>query len=333
MARINHGALAVALTLAVAVPTACGDGGNGGGQDWVVVTDVAGLGDEGFNDLAYAGVQQAADELGGEAGVLESTEPAEYVPNLQQAVDGGASLVVAVGFALTDAVVEVASDNPEARFLLIDSVAAGQDGEPLQNVRSVTFREQEPAYLAGVVAGMTTEADRVGFVGGQQIPPVERFLAGFRAGLDATNPDASLAEVYIGSFADTARGRELARNHYDSGADVLFEVAGLGGLGTYEAARAEGPGHWVIGVDTCKDEVAPDNFLTAATKDVTGQVLAAARQLDDGSFEGGAVSVGLAEGAAGLCEDTFDDLPPDVRTAVQEAENAIVDGELTVPEG
>lgn len=298
---------------------------------WVMVTDQAGLGDQGFNDLAYAGLEAAAAELGGTPSVIESSEQAQYVPNLQQAVDDGATMTVGVGFLLTDAIVEVATANPDAAFVLIDAVAADADGNPLPNVASVTYKEQEAAYLAGVIAGLTTETDQLGFAGGIEIPPVVRFLKGFEAGLASVNPDATLEVAYAGAFDDPATVKELTAGFFDQGADVVFEVAGLGGLGAYEEATERGEGFWVVGTDTCKGALAPDNFLTSATKDVTGSVVRFAREVADGSFAGGVVNLGLADEAVGVCQDNFADLSPDIQAAVEEAAAAIAAGEITVP--
>ena len=219
----------------------------GGDYRWVMVTDQAGLGDQGFNDLAFAGVTQAAEELGGEAEAIESSEQAQYVPNLQQAVDSGATMTVGVGFLIVDAMVEVAQANPDARFVLIDAVAADEAGAPLPNVQSVTFREQEGAYLIGIIAGMTTKTNKIGFAGGLEIPPVVRFLRGFEQGLASVNPEATVEVAYVGNFEDPAATKELASGFYDSGADIVFEVAGLGGLGAYEEATERGAGFWVMG--------------------------------------------------------------------------------------
>jgi basic membrane protein A len=302
-----------------------------GDFSWVMVTDQAGLGDQGFNDLAYAGIQSAASEIGGKAQAIESTEQAQYVPNLTQAVEDGASLTVGVGFLITDAMVEVATANPDANFVMIDAVAADDAGTPLPNVASVTFKENEGAYLAGIIAGKTTKTNKIGFVGGLEIPPVVRFLKGFEAGLASVNPDATMDVAYVGGFDDPAKAKELTAGYYDAGADIVFEVAGAGGLGAYEEAKSLGPDHWVIGTDTCKDQLAPDNFLTSATKDVSGTVLKEAHAVADGTFEGGAVSLGLADDAVGVCDTTFSSLPADVQSAVTDAKVAIADGSITVP--
>ena len=258
---------------------------------WVMVTDQAGLGDEGFNDLAFAGITQAATELGGSGDVIESSEQAQYVPNLQQSVDAGANLTVGVGFLITDAIEEVAEANPDANFVLIDAVAdsaRGFDpGEPLPNVQSVLFAEHEAAYLAGIIAGMTTEANKLAYVGGIEIPPTVRFLSGFQQGVASVNSAAEVTVSWVGSFGDPTTGKELSGAAYDDGADIVFEVAGLSGLGAYEEAKDRGAGHWVLGTDTCKDQLAPDNYLTSATKDVAGSVFRAAQQVADGTFAGG----------------------------------------------
>lgn len=317
---------AAAETTVAAVPA------GGADRAWNMVTDQAGLGDKGFNDLAYAGLQKAASEFGGKAKAIESSEQAQYVPNLQQSVDSGATMTVGVGFLITDAMVEVATKNPDAKFVLIDAVAADKAGTPLSNVASVTFKENEGAYLAGIIAGKTTKTNKVGFVGGLEIPPVVRFLKGFEAGMKSVNPAATMQVAYVGNFADAAKAKELSKGYYDGGADIVFEVAGLGGLGAYEEAKSRGPGFWVIGTDTCKDQLAPDNYLTSATKDVSGAVFSEAKAITEGSFKGGALTLGLAEDGVGVCETTFSKLPQGVQDAVTKAKVDIKAGTVIVPD-
>lgn len=307
------------------------------GFRWVMVTDQAGLGDEGFNDLAFAGISQAASELGGEGDVIESSEQAQYVPNLQQSVDAGANLTVGVGFLITDAIEEVAEANPDSNFVLIDAVAdnaRGFDpGEPLPNVQSVLYNEHEAAYLAGIIAGMTTEADKIGFVGGIEIPPVVRFLSGFQQGVASVNSAAEVTVSWVGAFDDPTTGKELSAAAYDDGADIVFEVAGLSGLGSYEEAKDRGAGHWVIGTDTCKDQLAPDNYLTSATKDVSGAVFRAAQQVANGTFAGGVSVLGLSGGYVGVCEKTLGSLSAEIQDAVNAAVDGIKSGSIAVDPG
>jgi basic membrane protein A and related proteins len=298
---------------------------------WIMVTDQAGLGDKGFNDLAKAGVDQCATQFGGTSKAIESAEQAQYVPNLQQAVASGASLTVGVGFLIQDAMAQVALANPNSHFVLIDAVAVDSNKNPVPNVQSVQFKENEGAYLAGIIAGMTTKTNRFGFVGGIEIPPVVRFLTGFKAALKAVNPQARVDVAYVGSFNDPAKVKETADGFYGAGADVVFEVAGAGGLGAYEAAKARGKGFWVMGTDTCKQQLAPDEYLTSATKDVKGAVVRGGQQVVNGTFKGGSVTLGLADDAVGVCQATFDSLPQNIKDAVNKAKAAIKSGSLVVP--
>ncbi len=328
---------ALAALLALGLGTsACGsdsgpDEASAGGKPvFTMVTDQAGLGDQGFNDLAKLGIDEAAKKTGGQAKVIQSSEQAQYVPNLQQAVAGGSTLTIGVGFLLTDPIGEVAAANPDAKFVLIDATAVGADKKPLSNVASVNFKEQEAAFLAGIIAAKTTKAKRIGFVGGMESPPVERFLAGFKSGIKQVDPSIRLDTAYLGNFTDSAKAKELAKGFADAGADIVMEVAGSGGLGVYEAAKEKD--FWAVGTDTCKDSLAPDNYLTSATKDVAGVVASQSEAAANGTFKGGELRLGLAEDAVGVCEDTFGDLPKDVQDLVTKAKDAIKDGSVSVPD-
>ncbi len=317
-------ALATALT-AFAAPALAAD------YVWSMVTNAAGLGDQGFNDLAKLGVETSVKELGGRALVIQSNNQSQFIPNLQQAIASGSTVTTGVGFGIRDALTQVAIAHPDAKFTLIDAVAVGKDKKPLSNVASVTFRENEAAFLAGIVAAMTTKADRVGFIGGMETPPVVRFLSGYEAGLRYINPKIEVSVAYVGSFTEPAKAKELALGIYDLGADLIMDVAGGGGRGIFDAAKGLGKGHWVIGVDTCKGQFAPDNFLTSAVKDVSGAVVYANASAAKGAFKGGAVSLGLADHAVGLCKDNIATLSPKIMAKVEAATKAILDGSMKAP--
>ncbi|MBY5972679.1 BMP family ABC transporter substrate-binding protein [Ferrimonas balearica] len=324
---------ALALTLATALATSLSPLTAGAQEDaiWTMITDQNGLGDHGFNDLAKLGLDRSVEAFGGRAQVIQSTDQSQFVPNLLQAVAGGSTMVVGVGSLLNDAVTEVALDRPEAHFTLIDAVSVDDDGNPLPNVASVTFREQEAAFLAGMVAAMTTESDHIGFIGGMETPPVVRFLTGYTAGIATVDPEIEVAHAFVGSFRDPAKAKVLAEGMFDAGVDVIMDVAGGGGRGIYDAVITEGEGTWAISVDTCKGHLAPDNFLTAAVKDVAGAVFYENKALVEGTFEGGPQSLGLAEGAVGLCADNIDEIPADIMEKVEAAKAAIIAGDLVIP--
>ncbi|MFQ5855054.1 MAG: BMP family protein [Anaerolineae bacterium] len=292
---------------------------------FTMVTDQAGLGDQGFNDITWAGLQQAATDFNAEAKVVESTEQAQYVPNLTSLAQEDVNLIVGVGFLLVDAMQEVASANPDDMFALVDAAVEAP------NVRGLLFREQEGSFLGGIIAGMTTQTNKVGVVGGMEIPPVIRWIAGFEAGVKTANPDAEVLVTYAGTFTDPAKGKEIALSQYDQGADVIFEVAGGTGIGAFQAASERGAGVWVFGTDRCKFDLAPDNALPDVTKRVDVAVYTTAQAVSKGTFSGGAVTLGLKEGGMGLCEETYQNISADIQAKVEAAREMIIDGTLTPP--
>jgi basic membrane protein A len=293
---------------------------------WAMVTDQHGLGDQGFNDLAYAGMTRIVDTYGGEIKVIESTEQAQYVPNFSQLAEAGdVTLIAGIGFLLIDVMNEVAPQYPDQKFALIDAVV----DQP--NVASLVFRENEGAYLAGIITGLTTKSNIVGFAGGMETPPVIRFQAGYMAGIRSVNPDAEILVSYIGSFGDPARGKEVTQTLYDQGADIVFEVGGGSGLGAWEAAAERGEGVKIFGTDTCKNQLSPPNALPDVTKGVDSALFLTAGRVVDGTFEGGTQSFGLAEDGVGLCQETYPDVPEDIRAVVETAREMIINGDLVVP--
>jgi basic membrane protein A len=297
-----------------------------GAQDSLVVTmvtDTAGLGDQNFNDLAKRGLDRATEELGVEQAVIESRDAAQFVPNLVAAAESS-DLTIGVGFLLTDAVTAIAQQFPDKKFLLIDSVAEAD------NVASVLFREQEGAFLAGVVAGLMTETNTVGVVGGERIPPVIRYEVGFRAGVASVNPEAEVIVGYADTFGDPALGKELTIAQYDQGADIVFPVAGLTGVGSFEAAKEKGEGVWVIAADTDQSQLGAEFQLAVATKGVDTAVFTVTEQVVNDEFVGGIQSLGLAEEGVGLTSPGGF-VPDDVMAVVEQYKQAIIDGTVTPP--
>lgn len=299
-----------------------------GAQDAPVVTmvtDTAGLGDQNFNDLANRGGTQAAEEFGIEWRVIESIDATAYVPNLTAGAEQG-DLTVAVGFLLTDAIGEVAPQFPDDYFLLIDATSDAS------NVQSVLFKEQEAAFLVGVVSGLMTQTNLIGVVGGQRIPPVIRYEVGFKAGIQAVNPEAEFTISYADSFSDPALGQELAIAQFNQGADIVFPIAGQTGIGVYTAVQELGNlgEQWVLGADTDQDHLAPGFQLAVAQKGVDTAVLLACQQLVDGNFETGIRNLGLAEGGVSL-QTPGDRVPEDILAMAMAYEEMILDGSLVVP--
>ncbi|MER3436756.1 MAG: BMP family ABC transporter substrate-binding protein [Chloroflexota bacterium] len=290
-----------------------------------MVTDTAGLGDQNFNDLANKGGTDAARDFGITWKVIESQDASAYVPNLSAAAEQS-DLTVGVGFLLSDAINDVAAQYPDEWFLLIDSVAE----QP--NIQSVIFKEHEPSFLVGVAAGMVSKTGKIGIVGGIRIPPVIRYEVGFKAGVLAVRPDAEFSIAYADSFSDPAKGKELALAQFNQGADIVLPIAGLTGVGCYEAVKERNkPGtEWVIGADVTQDHLAPGFELCVSRKGVDFAVYDGCRQVVEGTFEGGIHNLGLKEGGVGF-EDPNNRVPEEVKGFIRAYQKMILDGTLTVP--
>jgi basic membrane protein A and related proteins len=333
-----------------------------------LVTDVAGRGDQSFNDSALRGLElwAAGKRYAGgrfvEASaaeraqsfppgipepkplpvtplVLQSKAPEDYEPNLQLLVDQGAALTIGVGYLLEPALEAVARRNPEARFVLIDSPLMDGQGRPftLPNVHTIVFREEEGSFLVGALAGLVTRTGKVGFVGGMEVPLIRKFEAGFRAGVMTTNPEAakSLFVSYTGSFDNVSAGKQVGQDLLAKGADVVFHAAGGDGLGVIQAvkeARARGRQAYVIGVDSDQSHVAPEAVLTSMVKRVDLAVYTATREAVEGSFRAGDLVLGLKEGGVGYAPVRLD-FPgkAEALAKVEALGKRVAAGELKVP--
>ena len=323
--RLDRRQLLAATGGAVLGAAALGSVTNVAAQDAItatLVTDTAGIGDQNFNDLANAGGQRAAEELGIEWKVLESQTQADYVSNLTLAVEQG-QIAVPNGFLLGDAVAEVAPQFPENYFVFIDAVAE------FDNVLNYLFKENEGAFLAGILAGLVTQSGQVGMVGGQQIPPVIRYEVGFAAGLMTTNPDATFTPSYADDFEDPALGKELTLALFDAGADIVLSAAGRTGTGCFDAANEKGSG-WIVAADTDQAHLGPDHQLCYVKKGVDEAVYQGIEHVVNGDFAGGTQNLGVLEGGMDLLgiHATID---PSFAEVVAIYKQAIIDGTIVVP--
>jgi len=256
-----------------------------------LVTDIGGLNDRSFNQLAYGGLQRAQKELGVQGRALTSRSNADYVPNLSSLAQQRYDLVIGVGFLMAEAMETVAKRFPQTNFAIVDSAQAAMKSKPA-NVRGLLFKEQEAGYLVGYLSGLYVEEQGgeqvISAVGGQKIPPVDRYIAGYEAGAEAANDGVRVLSGYSQDFVDQARCRELALNQIQEGSQVVFQVAGQCGLGALDAAKAEGAQG--IGVDADQSFLG-DHILTSALKKVDVAVFETARQVSEQQFKGGADTV------------------------------------------
>jgi basic membrane protein A and related proteins len=332
---------ALALVLGVGVFAGCGDddddaagGGSGATQEEKpaikvgVVTDIGGLDDRGFNQLANEGLERAKSELGIEGRVVTSDNNSDYVPNLSSLAQQQYDLVIGVGFLMGEAVNTVATRFPETNFATIDISQALLKDKPA-NVRGLIFRENEAGFLAGYVAGLYVKdqgGDQVvSAVGGQKVPAVDAFMAGYEAGAKEANPDVEVLTGYSQDFVDQAKCKELALNQIAEGSQVVFQVAGNCGLGALDAAKERDVAG--IGVDADQGYLG-EHVLTSALKRVDVAVFNAIKEAQDGTFQGGGDTVfDLKSDGVGLGELNADGQK--YAEQVEQVKEQIVSGEIT----
>lgn len=306
-----------------------------------MVTDVGGVDDKSFNQSAWEGVQAYGEEHGlsrGEGGFdyLQSKSDADYDTNLNLLLRRDFNLIFGIGFMMEDAMAAIAEENPDNQFAIIDASVEAD------NVVSVLFKEQEGAFLAGVAAAKMSQSGKIGFVGGVDIPVINRFEAGFVAGAKAVNPDIEIQSKYTAAFDKADLGKITANGMYSSGVDVIFHAAGATGNGVFSEAKERkkkdpNANVWVIGVDADQyEEGKVDDTtnvtLTSMLKGVNAAVVDISNKAKKGEFPGGeTLTYGLAEDGVKLA-DSRGAIPEDVQAVIDEYKEKIVSGEIVVPE-
>ncbi|HVG76264.1 MAG TPA: BMP family ABC transporter substrate-binding protein [Thermoleophilaceae bacterium] len=265
-----------------------------------LVTDIGGLNDRSFNFLANKGLEDAESQLGTQGRVFLSKSNGDYIPNLQTSAQQQNDLTISVGFLMGDATATVAKKFPNNDFAIVDFSAAALKGKPT-NVEGLLFKEQEAGYLAGYLAGLWAKdnnADTISSVGGQKIPPVDHYIAGYQKGAKDANPSIKTLNGYSQDFVDQAKCKEIALNQIAQGSKVVFQVAGQCGLGALDAAKEKKVQG--IGVDADQSYLGP-HILTSALKKVDVAVFDAIKSASDGKFKGGSdVIASVKSGGIGL---------------------------------
>ena len=330
-----------ALLLAVAglVIAGCGGGGDDNGDGVGVnpppvlevglIVDKGQLDDNGFNELAFKGLERAQSELSVEGRVIESASSADYIPNMTSLARQDYDLVIGVGFAQGDAIGKVAQKFPETKFAIIDVDQAFVPGKPA-NVQGLLFREEEVGYLVGYLAALQEKrrdgADVISAVGGMKEPPVDRFIAGYFAGAREADPGIKTVLGYSQDWDDQAKCKELALNQIADGSGVVFSVAGGCGLGALNAAGERD--RWGIGVDADQSSLGK-HILTSAKKGVDSAVFLTIKSIQDEAWQGGKnATFGLKENGVGLGK-VSSEVPRSDLDAVQAIRQKIASGEIT----
>ncbi|WP_196158722.1 BMP family protein [Reinekea sp. G2M2-21] len=294
-----------------------------------VVYDTAGKFDKSFNEAVFRnGAEKFAADKGIRVREFEPQNEEQREQGLRRLASRGQSPIVAVGFNFSSSVEKVASEFPDVQFVIIDSVV------DLPNVQSIVFAEHEGSFLVGAMAAMASESDKVGFVGGMDIPLIRKFACGFEQGAKYVNADAEVFQNMTGStpaaFNDPARGSELAKSQIAKGADVLFAAAGGTGIGVYQAAKDEGK--LAIGVDSNQNFLQPGTMLTSMVKRVGVAAYGSWEEAQAGEWKGGLKVLDLAAGGVDYALDSFNEslVSADMKSKVDAIKADIIAGKIKV---
>lgn len=301
-----------------------------------LVTDVGGLNDNAFNWLSYQGLLRAESELGVVGAVYTSTTDADYETNLNQCVMDGNDLCISVGFLTSNAIMNAAQTYTDTKFAIVD---ADLENYP-SNLRGMTFASNEVGYLAGTLAGLMTESDVIGDIGGLEIPPVTDFTESYQRGAGCINPQVTTIVSYTNDFGNPELGAITAQGMISQGADVIFAAAGPTGSGAIITATQTSV--WAIGVDTDQYITVFNNglvdgaeyLLSSAMKNVDNAVFLTISDVVNATFTSGTELYDLAVDGVGLAPfheaDPF--VPQSVRDTLDEVKQKIIDGVVDVNE-
>jgi basic membrane protein A and related proteins len=304
-----------------------------------LVTDAGGVDDRSFNETAWNGMVRAEEELGIETAVLESTAETDYEPNIQQFVDQECDLIVTVGFLLGEATQAAAEANPDQRFAIVDYTYE----DDYDNLRELSFRTSEAAFLAGYVAAGVSETGTVGTYGGINIPTVSIFMDGFLAGVSYYNEENGTDVqvegwdgsdgLFTGNFESQDDGRNVTDSLLQAGADIIMPVAGPVGLGTATALEDFGSGKMIwVDTDGFESTQYGSLILTSVMKNMDVAVFDTVEAALNDQFEGGMYEGTLDNDGVAIApfHDFEGEVPQEVKDRLPELIDGIISGEISV---
>ena len=291
----------------------------------------ASITDGGWNALAYDGLKAVEKELGAKISHVESRTPTDQEAHFRDYALDGYQLIFGHGFEYQDPAQSVAPDFPETIFITSTGSTVAD------NISPMVFGIEEPVYLLGIIAGSMTRTNKIGIVGGQNIPAINSTFAAFESGVESVNPDAEVRRAYVGNWEDIGKGKELALAQINEGIDFIFpnaDVAGLGVFQAVEAAQADGKIVYTFGANRDQSKLSSTTILANAI--ITPKVFVhIAKAVIEGTFEPQLYLFTMARDEA----VTFvynpalkDKVPVAVQKAVEEAKAKIIAGELKIPQ-
>lgn len=299
------------------------------------VTVLGSIDDKSFNQSAWEGLQQWGQSKNITKGVggfnyAAATQDSDLTSQINNLIKNKYQMIFGVGYRLSKSIGDAAKQNPNTNFAIVDDVISDQS-----NVASLTFKDEQAAYLAGVSAALSTKTNKIGFIGGVQGEVLGKFEKGYRAGAQSVNPDISIDVKYAGSFSRADLGKSMATAMYNTGADVIYQLAGETGTGVFSVAKdsaKSGNKVWVIGADrdqTDEGQYSGGNVtLTSSIKNLSSVIKDVADKNANGEFPGGKHTIyGLNEDGVDLVKGQLSD---NTWAKVDQAKKDIMSGKITI---
>lgn len=290
-----------------------------------LVTQIGGLGDKGYNDMAYSALEKAKKDFGIDFKYVEPSSPSEDASWLEEFAEAKYNIVIGVGFLMKDSIDMVAKKYPKTKFILIDEISY------LPNVLSITFNTEEGSFLVGALASLMSKSQKIAFIGGMDIPIVQSFERGYTRGAKYINPNIEVLASYLSGsnpFNDPERGYEDAEFLLKEGNDVFYCFAGGSELGIISAAMTNKV--YVIGSETNKDNLATGTILTSMVNRVDNALYDVIKLSVNGKFKGGEKVYGLKEKGISLTEfeNTLHIIGKEKIEIIKQIEKDIINGKI-----
>jgi basic membrane protein A len=335
--RIGKFSTAIHKTLAAALAVAfigCGGGNSDNRSDSqpataslkVALLTPGSISDQSWNGGAYQGLLRIRDSLGAHISHIQTKTPAEFEENFRQYGNQHFDVVFGHGFEFQSAAQAVAPSYPQTQYVVTSGNTSGA------NVSGMVFGFAEPSYLAGMIAGAMTRSNRLGVIGGTELPPVKESFLAFQQGVKSVNAKASVITAYIGNWDDVSAGKEQALAQLASGVDVIFQNADAAGLGIFQAVR-EANGAYIFGTNSNQNDIAPDVTLGSVAIDLPHAFLTIARQVHDHTFHPGVLTLGMRQRVVDLIVNPrlAGRIPAPTLQAVDSVRAAIATDRFVVP--
>jgi len=281
--------------------------------------------DSGWNEAAFDGMELIKAKLGAKTATLQTTARTEFEPALRDFASRGCNLIFAHGFVYGDAALQVAKLYPKTIFIVTSGTVSAS------NVDSLDFKEEEAAYVEGVLAGGMSRSGVVGVVGGIPLPAIKLTFEGFRRGFVSVQPKGRVLESYTGDFDNVSDAKEAAISQVEEGADLLMHNADAAGLGVFQAASQA---HiYAFGANRNQNSVAQEVVLASAVTEIAKAFLQIAIQVKNGSFHPDTIVLGMKDGMVKVVynDRLKDRIPAAARARADAAEQDIIAGKITFP--